>query len=83
MFDPCFLRLIIIYNYYYIDSASFFLCPQAQMKDLIRELEDTRMSRDEILSQSKEAEKKLKTMEADMLQMQEVCSSPAFCSLSF
>lgn len=42
------------------------------MKDLIRELEDTRMSRDEILAQSKETEKKLKAMEADMLQMQEV-----------
>ena len=42
------------------------------MKDLIRELEDTRMSREEILAQSKETEKKLKGMEADMLQMQEV-----------
>lgn len=42
------------------------------MKDLIRELDDTRMSREEILAQSKETEKKLKGMEADMLQMQEV-----------
>lgn len=42
------------------------------MKELIRELEDTRMSRDEILAQSKENEKKMKGMEADMLQMQEV-----------
>lgn len=42
------------------------------MKDLIRELDDTRMSRDEILAQSKETEKKMKGMEADMLQMQEV-----------
>ncbi len=42
------------------------------MKELIRELEDTRMSREEILAQSKETEKKLKGMEADMLQMQEV-----------
>lgn len=42
------------------------------MKDLVRELEDTRMSREEILAQSKETEKKLKGMEADMLQMQEV-----------
>lgn len=42
------------------------------MKELIRELEDTRMSREEILAQSKESEKKLKGMEADMLQMQEV-----------
>lgn len=42
------------------------------MKDLVRELEDTRMSREEILAQSKETEKKLKGMEADMIQMQEV-----------
>lgn len=42
------------------------------MKDLIRELDDTRMSREEILAQSKETEKKMKGMEADMLQMQEV-----------
>lgn len=42
------------------------------MKDLLRELDDTRMSRDEILAQSKETEKKMKGMEADMLQMQEV-----------
>lgn len=47
--------------------------PQAQMKEMYRELEDTRMSREEILAQSKETEKKLKAMEADMLQMQEVC----------
>lgn len=42
------------------------------MKELLRELEDARMSREEILTQSKETEKKLKAMEADMLQMQEV-----------
>lgn len=52
------------------------------MKDLLRELEDTRMSRDEILAQSKETEKKLKAMEADMIQMQEVSENtrcPAHC----
>lgn len=42
------------------------------MKELIRELDDTRLSREDILAQSKETEKKLKSMEADMLQMQEV-----------
>lgn len=42
------------------------------MKEILRELEDARMSREEVLSQSKETEKKLKAMEADMLQMQEV-----------
>lgn len=46
------------------------------MKDLVRELEDTRMSREEILAQSKETEKKLKGMEADMIQMQEVSMPP-------
>lgn len=46
------------------------------MKDLMRELEDTRMSREEILAQSKESEKKMKGMEADMIQMQEVGEQP-------
>lgn len=59
---------------------TIYLLPQAQMKELIRELEDTRMSREEILAQSKETEKKLKGMEADMLQMQEVSE---LYSLSF
>ena len=45
------------------------------MKELLRELEDTRQSRDEILAQAKENEKKIKSMEADMIQMQEVCHS--------
>lgn len=45
------------------------------MKDLLRELEDTRLSREEILAQSKENEKKVKSMEAEMIQMQEVCVS--------
>lgn len=42
------------------------------MKDLLRELEDTRLSREEILAQSKENEKKVKSMEAEMIQLQEV-----------
>lgn len=45
---------------------------QAQMKDYMRELEDTRTSREEILAQAKENEKKLKSMEAEMIQLQEV-----------
>lgn len=47
-------------------------CPQAQMKDYMRELDDTRASREEILAQAKENEKKLKGMEAEMIQLQEV-----------
>lgn len=42
------------------------------MKDLLREVDETRLSREEILALSKENEKKLKSMEADMIQMQEV-----------
>lgn len=49
---------------------------QAQMKDYMRELEDTRASREETLAQAKENEKKLKSMEAEMMQLQEV-SKPA------
>lgn len=48
------------------------LRPQAQMKDYMRELDDTRASREEILAQAKENEKKLKSMEAEMIQLQEV-----------
>lgn len=50
--------------------------PQAQMKDYMRELEDTRASREEILAQAKENEKKLKSMEAEMIQLQEVGRAP-------
>uniref|UniRef100_A0A8C9QSX3 Myosin heavy chain 9 n=1 Tax=Spermophilus dauricus TaxID=99837 RepID=A0A8C9QSX3_SPEDA len=39
--------------------------------DCMRELEDTRASREEILAQAKENEKKLKSMEAEMIQLQE------------
>lgn len=45
---------------------------QAQMKDYQRELEEARASRDEIFAQSKENEKKLKSLEAEILQLQEV-----------
>lgn len=42
------------------------------MKDYQRELEEARTSRDEIFAQSKESEKKLKGLEAEILQLQEV-----------
>lgn len=42
------------------------------MKDYQRELEEARTSRDEIFAQSKENEKKLKSLEAEILQLQEV-----------
>lgn len=45
---------------------------QAQMKELLRESDELRMSRDEAVNGAKETEKKLKTMEADALHFQEV-----------
>lgn len=64
----------------FLNADHVALLPQAQMKELLRELEDTRMSREEILASSKETEKKLKSMEADLLQMQEVnTATSTFC----
>ncbi|KAM5333879.1 apolipoprotein L2-like [Glossophaga mutica] len=46
---------------------------QVQMKDYMCKMEDRRTSREEILlAQAKENEKKLKSMEAEMIQLQEV-----------
>lgn len=45
---------------------------QAQMKDYQRELEDARASRDDIFAVSKENEKKLKSLEAEIVQLHEV-----------
>lgn len=42
------------------------------MKDYQKELDEARASRDEIFSQSKEHEKKLKSLETEILQLQEV-----------
>lgn len=42
------------------------------MKDLLRELEDLRLSRDEAVNSAKETEKKVKTLEGDILHFQEV-----------
>jgi len=49
------------------------------MKDYQRELEEARASRDEIFAQSKESEKKLKSLEAEILQLQEVCVYSFIC----
>lgn len=45
---------------------------QAQTKDIMRELDELRLSRDEAVNGAKETEKKLKTLEASMLHSQEV-----------
>ena len=42
------------------------------MKEFQRELEDARASRDEIFATAKENEKKAKSLEADLMQLQEV-----------
>lgn len=42
------------------------------MKDYQRELEDARASRDDIFAVSKENEKKLKSLEAEIVQLHEV-----------
>lgn len=46
---------------------------QTQMKELIRELDETKLARDEIVAQSKDSEKRLQTLEAELLQLTEVC----------
>lgn len=45
------------------------------MKDYQRELEDARASRDDIFAISKENEKKLKSLEAEIVQLHEVWDS--------
>ena len=42
------------------------------MKEQMREVDELRFARDEAVASAKETEKKLKTMEADALQFQEV-----------
>lgn len=46
---------------------------KTQMKELIRELDETKLARDEIVAQSKDSEKRLQTLEAELLQLTEVC----------
>lgn len=42
------------------------------MKDMMRETDELRLSRDEAVSEAKDTEKKLKSMETDALHLQEV-----------
>lgn len=42
------------------------------MKDFQRELEDARAAREEVLITAKESEKKAKSLEAELMQLQEV-----------
>lgn len=45
------------------------------MKEQMREMDELRLSRDEAVNGAKETEKKLKTMEAEVLHFQEVRKS--------
>lgn len=42
------------------------------MKELLRELDETKLARDEVITQSKDSEKKIQTLEAEVLQLTEV-----------
>lgn len=50
------------------------------MKDYQRELEDTRAAREEVLATAKESEKKAKSLEAELMQLQEVILSSSSMS---
>lgn len=47
------------------------------MKEILRELDDTKLSREEIIAQSKDSEKKIQTLEAEVLHLSEVCAEAA------
>lgn len=42
------------------------------MKELIRELDETKLARDDVITQSKDSDKKIQTLEAEVLQLTEV-----------
>uniref|UniRef100_A0A3Q3J775 Myosin, heavy chain 14, non-muscle n=1 Tax=Monopterus albus TaxID=43700 RepID=A0A3Q3J775_MONAL len=46
---------------------------QGQLKEVLRELDETKLARDEVLAQLKESEKRIQTLEAEVLQFTEVC----------
>lgn len=43
------------------------------MKEILRELDEIKLTRDEVISQSKDSDKKIQTLEAEVLQLTEVC----------
>lgn len=52
---------------------SVFLCfPQGQVKELQRELDDSRVAQKEVLNSARESERRSKAMEADIVQLHEV-----------
>lgn len=59
-----------------IVCPDIILSSQGQVKELQRELEDSRAAQKEVLASAREAERRSKVMEADIIQLQEV--RPAF-----
>lgn len=59
-----------------IVRPDIILSSQGQVKELQRELEDSRAAQKEVLASAREAERRSKVMEADIIQLQEV--RPAF-----
>uniref|UniRef100_A0A8C5AZD2 Myosin, heavy chain 14, non-muscle n=1 Tax=Gadus morhua TaxID=8049 RepID=A0A8C5AZD2_GADMO len=47
---------------------------QSQMKEILRELDETKLAREEVLAHSKDSEKRLQTLEAELLQLTEELS---------
>lgn len=42
------------------------------MKEILREFDETKLARDDVIAQSKDSEKKIQTLEAEVLQLTEV-----------
>lgn len=59
-------------SYDQAEPAHSFHSAQAQMKELWREVEESRNSREEIFAQNRESDKRLKGLEAEVLRLQEV-----------
>lgn len=49
------------------------VCVQAQLKDQLRDVDDLRAARDAAINSAKENERKLKSLEAENMQLHEVC----------
>lgn len=49
------------------------------MKEMLRELDETRVARDDVITQSKDNEKRVQTLEAEVLQLSEVCAHVFVC----
>uniref|UniRef100_M4ADS0 Myosin-10-like n=1 Tax=Xiphophorus maculatus TaxID=8083 RepID=M4ADS0_XIPMA len=53
------------------DSVKQLRRLQGQMKEILRELDETKLSKDEVIAQSKDGEKKIQTLEAEVLHLTE------------